>query len=425
MQERNPLEWSKNLTIYEVNIRQYSEEGTFKAFERDLPRLKELGVGILWLMPIQPIGEKNRKGSLGSYYSIKNYHDTNPHFGTLKDFKQLVKKAHQLGMYVLLDWVANHTAWDHHWSVDHPEYYTRNEKDNFVAPFPEWSDVMHLNYNNTELWHAMADEMRFWLREADIDGFRCDMAHLVTTDFWNYVRPQLELEKPVFMLAETENKQLLDVAFDMIYNWNMFHVFNRIAKQENCVWDIDNILHNEIFSFPSNRYQMFFTSNHDENTWQGSAIERLSFGLETINVMVFTIDGMPLIYNGQEAGLYTRLSFFEKDKIDWKPDKMFQLYQKLIALKKRNKALWSGPYGGIMQRVFTDNNKDIFAFIREYDGHRVFVIVNLSYHNINFSLQGNAFTGAFEEIFTHEKVVLHENEHFWLGPWGYKVFEGI
>lgn len=425
MLERKPLDWTKNLTVYEVNIRQYSQEGTFKAVENDIPRLKDLGVGIIWLMPIQPIGEKNRKGSLGSYYSISDYRGINPEFGTKRDLKSLIRTIHKNDMYVIIDWVANHTAWDHVWGEKHPEYYTKDANGNFVAPYPEWADVMHLNYDNKALWKAMAGEMKYWIKECDIDGFRCDMAHLVRTEFWEYARTELEAVKPMFMLAETENKDLLNSAFDMIYNWRLFHVFNRIAKQENCVWDIDNCLNEEITNFPNNRYQLFFTSNHDENTWQGSAIERLTYGLETINVLTFTIDGMPLIYNGQEAGNAVRLSFFEKDCIDWKEDKMFPFYQKLIELRKRNMAIWSGPYGGKLQRVYTDNNHSVFAFIRQKDEHKVLVILNLSYYEHQFALHGELYTGQYTDVFTDEKINIDADFKITLAPWGYKVYEAI
>jgi glycosidase len=425
MKQEFPIEWSKNLTIYEVNIRQYSQEGTFRAFERDLPRIKELGIGIIWFMPIQPIGIKNRKGSLGSYYSIQNYHEINPSYGTLEEFKQLVKKIHESGMYVILDWVANHTAWDHHWSIDHPEFYSRDDQGNFRAPFSEWSDVMLLNYQKKELWNLMAEEMKFWIREADIDGFRCDMAHLVTTEFWNFARQELDKVKKVFMLAESENRDLLNDAFDMEYQWKMFHIINSIAKGVNCVWDIDNELPFHIWGFPRNRYQMLFTSNHDENAWNGSAIERLGYALETCNALVFTLDGMPLIYNGQEAGHYSRLHFFDKDMVIWKEDKLAGFYKKLIALKKRNKALWSGPYGGILQRVYTDNGHDILAYIREKDDDKIFVILNLSYSHNGFTLNGNIYCGEYTEVLTGEKATFKENTHTWLKPWEYKIYEKI
>ncbi len=416
-------EWSKNLSIYEVNVRQYTPGGTFKELEAHIPRLKELGVGFLWFMPIQPIGEKNRKGSLGSYYSIKDYTAVNPAYGTLDEFKQLVKKIHDAGMYVLLDWVANHTAWDSVWSVQHPDFFTKDEFGNFKPPVPDWADVIDLNFSNKELWTYMIEALKFWITETDIDGFRCDMAHLVPTEFWNTARAELDKTKEIFMLAESENRDLLEKAFNMEYNWNIFHIINSIAKGERNVNDLDNILQYEIHDFPENAYQMFFTSNHDENSWNGSAIERLGFALEVFNAMMFTIDGMPLIYSGQEAGMYKRLKFFDKDLIEWKEDKMFRFYKTLIDLKKRNKALWNGKFGGSFSRIDTSNNSNIFAYLRKKDNKQVVAVLNLSNTEQMVTLFGNSYTGQYTNVFTHEKVMVEKDARIFLKPWDYRIYE--
>ncbi|PIE86166.1 MAG: alpha-amylase [Bacteroidia bacterium] len=422
MEKQNPLEWSKNLTMYEVNLRQYSEKGDFKSFEDDLPRLKKLGVGIIWFMPIFPVGKKNRKGKLGSQYSVRNYHKIYSGYGTLAAFKRLVKKIHKEGMYVLMDWVANHTAWDHHWTKEKPEFYVKDEDGNIVSPNQDWTDVAKLDFENRDLWEAMADEMLYWIKNTGIDGFRCDMAHLVPTEFWNFIREKLDEEKKVLMLAESENRDLLEKAFDMEYNWNLHHLFNAIAKNEKCVWDIDHALQNEIYDFPTEKSQLLFTSNHDENSWQGAAVQRLGLGLEPLNVLAFTMDGMPLIYNGQEAGLYKKLSFFEKDPIPWQEDKMFAFYQKLIQLRKKNPALWSGVYGGKLQRVYTEVGHAIFAFVRKKEGEKVVVITNLSHDYHEFTLQGDAYNGIFTDVFAETEIALHENFRMGLQPWEYKVY---
>jgi len=416
-------EWSKNKTLYEVNIRQYTPEGTFKAFEEHLPRIQDMGVGIIWFMPIQPIGQLNRKGTLGSYYSIRDYTAINEAFGTLNEFKELVKKIHEMGMYVILDWVANHTAWDHVWTVSHPEFYTKDQNGGFKSPIPEWSDVIDLDFGNRELRMQMIEAMKFWLQEADIDGFRCDMAHLVPTDLWNEVRPELDKVKQVFMLAESELRDLLVSAFDMIYNWRFYHTMNGIAHGEKNVHDLDQLLQNDIYNFPENAFQMFFTSNHDENSWNGSAIERLGIGLETYNVLIFTIAGLPLIYNGQEAGETKRLSFFEKDEITWKEDKLMPFYKKLIALKKRNSALWAGNFGGTFTRIDTSNNWAVLSFVRERDEDAVLVILNFSHYDQNVTLYGDVYTGIYSDVFSGEQVSFYESSSIFLRPWDYRVYE--
>ncbi len=334
--------WVNGQTIYEVNLRQYTKSGTIKEFEEHLPRLKELGVGILWFMPIQPIGEKNRKGTLGSYYSIKNYTEVNPEFGTPEEFKHLVKKIHDLGMKVIIDWVANHTAWDHHWTKDHPEFYTKDDKGGFKAPVEDWEDVIHLDYGNPDLWDEMIGEMSFWLKETSIDGFRCDMAHLVPTLFWNRARRDLDKIKPVYMLAESENHDLLEYAFDSLYNWKLLHAMDALAAREINANKLLELAISEVNHLPKGASFLNFTSNHDENSWQGSAIERIHYYLEPLTILTFILEGNPLIYSGQEAGNYRRLKFFDKDEIEWKEDKMFDLYQKLAHFKRSHPALKKG-----------------------------------------------------------------------------------
>jgi glycosidase len=253
-------------------------------------------------MPVQPIGIKERKGNLGSYYSISDYKAVDPVYGSMEEFIALVEKIHSMGMYVILDWVANHTAWDNILTVDHPEYYVLDENGNFKPPFKEWADVIKLDYNKRELREYMVNCMKFWVETTGIDGFRCDMANLVPTDFWQYAHKELFKVKPLFMLAEAEQQELLYGAFDAIYNWNLFHTFDHIAKGEKSVWDLTSMIDKEIFQFPEHAYQMMFISNHDENSWNGSELERLGHGLEAFAVLYFTLTGIPLIYSGQEAG---------------------------------------------------------------------------------------------------------------------------
>ncbi len=414
-------EWSYNQSIYEVNLRQFSQNGTFKEFEAHLPRLQKLGVGILWFMPLHPIGEKNRKGTLGSYYSVKDYLDVNPTHGTLDEFKQLVKKIHDMGMYVIIDWVANHCAWDNKIVEQHPDWFTRGENGIHISPVKDWSDVIDFNFNNLGVWEYMLDAMKFWIKEIDIDGFRCDVAGMVPTDFWNKVRPELEKIKPVFMLAEWETPELHKQAFDMSYNWKLFKTMNAIAEGKKNVSHIDAFLIEEKNTFSLNDFRMTFTSNHDENSWNGTVYERLGKAAEVFAVLSLTFPGMPLVYSGQEACLEKRLSFFDKDEIEWKDCRMNDIYTKLLNLKKEKKVLWNGFKGGELVRIQTSNNKAVFAFIRENENEKIAIIMNLSPYGQNFILKGNSFAGEYLDIFENEKVILYEKIEITLTPWNYKV----
>ncbi|HUX60798.1 MAG TPA: alpha-amylase family glycosyl hydrolase, partial [Ignavibacteriaceae bacterium] len=266
-------EWSKNATIYEVNVRQYTPEGTFNAFAKHLPELKKMGVKILWIMPINPIGIENRKGTLGSYYSVRDYKAINPEFGTLQDFKNLVDKIHKMGMHVIIDWVANHTSWDNKLTKTNPDFYKHDSLGNFVAPVKDWSDVIALNYNNPKLWDYMEGAMEYWVKNCNIDGFRCDVASMVPVPFWNFARKELDKIKPVFMLAESENPDLHEHAFDMTYSWEYFSIIKNIAKDKMNVKDLDAYFKKDNEQFNPDAYRMVFTTNHDENSWNGSLEE--------------------------------------------------------------------------------------------------------------------------------------------------------
>jgi len=417
-------DWVKGLTIYEVNLRQYSKSGTFKEFEDHLPRLKQLGVGILWFMPIQPIGEKNRKGSLGSYYSIGNYTSVNPEFGTLDEFKSLVAKIHDLGIKVIVDWVANHTAWDHHWTIDHPEFYSKDDRGDFKAPVPDWEDVIHLDYGNPDLWDEMINQMSFWLKETNVDGFRCDMAHLVPTLFWNRVRRELDKIKPVFMLAESENHDLLEYAFDAIYNWKLLHAMNKLAAGSIEASDLFNIAVNEIKHLPDGATYLNFTSNHDENSWQGSAIERIHYFLEPLTILTFLLPGIPLIYSGQEAGNYRRLKFFDKDEIEWKKDKMFSLYHSLIYLRKRNPDFW---LNGEFLRIENDAENEIVSFkiIAQNTNKSAIVFLNLTDKEKSFYVKCGDYKYQFINVMTKENYKLDCQNAINLKAYSYLLLENI
>ncbi len=412
-------EWSKDANIYEVNIRQYSEEGTFKAFEKDLPRLKEMGVEIVWLMPIHPIGDKNRKGRRGSYYSVKDYKGVNPHFGTLEDFKSLVQRVHELDMKIILDWVANHTAWDHPWTEQHPEWYTKDEEGNFKPPVEDWSDVIELDFDQQGLRDAMVDAMEYWVREANIDGYRCDVAMEVPTDFWNRVRRELDEIKPVFMLAEAEVPEHHYKAFDMSYGWEFHHIMNEIAAGNREPVAILQYMKREENKFPENAYRMYFTSNHDENSWNGTVFERMGDGARAFAVLSATMDGMPLIYNGQEEPMRKRLEFFERDPIEWGDYAWQDFYSKMLHLKKRNKALWNGQHGGDFKSIETGSEK-VIAYKRTRGVDQVLVVLNLSEQKQQIPLDFGNY--KYNEIFT-SKAGRTGKQELKLQPWGYRVYE--
>ncbi len=378
--------WSRNANIYEVNVRQFTPEGTFTAFESHLPRLQKMGVDILWFMPVQPIGVKNRKGSLGSYYSISDYTAVNPEFGTLADFKRVVAQAHQLGMKVILDWVANHTAWDHPWVAQHPDWYKKNELGEIHAytyrSTPEseseyWTDVVGLDYSNKPLWQAMTEAMLYWLREAEIDGFRCDVASLVPTPFWVQARRALEQIKPVFMLAESDAPELHEQAFDMTYDWRLYDTLKLIAAGKAGVNELKAWWTQEQKNYPPDAYRMRYTANHDSNSWHGTDTSFYGDANKIVGLLTATLPGMPLIYGGQEAILDRQLAFFDKDAIAWKDFPLVDHYAELLRLKHAHPCLANGQYGGAMEWLPSDNPA-VLRFRRSLPGDQITVTANLS-----------------------------------------------
>lgn len=415
-------EWSKNANIYEVNIRQYTPEGTFNAFRSHLQRLRETGVDILWFMPIFPIGEKNRKGTLGSYYSVKDYTAINPEFGTMEDFKALVKEAHDLGFKVILDWVANHTSWDHEWIILHPEWYTKDSLGKMTSPF-DWSDVADLNYDVPDMRTEMLKALKFWINETDIDGYRCDVAMMVPTDFWDTVRVELDRIKPVFMLAEAEQPDHHFRAFDMSYGWELHHIFNEIVKGNKTANDIEAFFKKQDTLYPQDAYRMNFITNHDENSWNGTEYERMRDGVNAFAVLSYTLPGMPMIYSGQENGFNRRLQFFEKDSIDWNPDSELNgFYRSLNQLKKSNMALWNGIEGGSFDRIGTGHKKEILAFLRQKNKNTVFVITNLSGDSLSVKVKLNGYRNGLKELFTGDEQTFADSTRIHLNPWQYYIY---
>jgi glycosidase len=416
-------EWVKNSVLYEVNIRQYTPEGTFKAFEAHLPRLKELGVDILWIMPIHPISVKNRKGSLGSYYSVKDYKAVNPEFGTMADFKELVNKAHELGFKVIVDWVANHTGWDNQWITDHPEWYTKDSLGNIIPPNPDWADIADLNFDSQPMRRAMIDAMDFWVKEANIDGFRCVVAWGVPQDFWEAATASLDSIKPVYMLAEDEDHPgFLKMAFESNYSWKLHHLLNDLAQGKKTATDIQKYYTDSVSKYAAGSFPMVFITNHDENSWAGSEYERMGDAVKALATFTFTTEGIPLLYSGQEAGLKKRLLFFEKDTINWKNLEMQKFYEQLVDLKKGNPALWNGAAGGSMKFIETSAPQQVLAFERVKDKNKVVAVFNLSAQPVELKLQ-LLEDEDYKEYFTGENIKLGKEIVLKLDKWGCKVFE--
>ena len=401
--------WSRNAVIYEVNLRQFTPEGTVNAFAQHLPRLKELGVDILWMMPINPISEKDRKGKLGSYYAVKNYKEFNPEFGTLDDFKSMVKKAQDMGLKVIIDWVPNHTGRDNVWVTEHPDYYKKDSLGNMIGIY-DWTDVYVLDYSNPETRKAMIDAMKFWLTDVGVDGFRCDVAMEVPTDFWNEARPQLQAVRPeLFMLAEATVPALQEIAFDMGYNWPMKDLFNEIAAtsgqysfkgengevrkfDEKHACDITTLLDKQAAEFPKDTYLMNMITNHDLNSWEGTEFERLGNLTDAFAVLSYTLPGMPLLYTGQETGMNRAFKFFEKDEApNWEPrNEFFTFYQKLNNLKHSQAALTAGIEGGPVV-VYPVSSPDLYVFSRQSPDNAscVITMVNLGKDQINLEFSSD------------------------------------
>ncbi len=424
--------------IYEANIRQYSPEGSFDAFTKDIPELKKLGVKIIWLMPVFPISETKRKATggenskfasefpegerekyLGSYYAVSDFKKINPEFGTIEDFRELVKTAHDNGIYVILDWVPNHTGWDHTWLTTNSDFYTKNDKGEVIHPEgTDWTDVADLNYDKPELRKQMIADMSHWITNEDIDGFRCDVAAQVPTSFWQEAIPQLRAKKDIFMLAEAWEPELLkDDLFDMGYGWDRHHAMNHIAKGEKNVSVWDSTLIKDHKRYAKDDILMNFMTNHDENSWQGTIQERMGKGANTFTVLSYLTPGMPLIYSGQEYGLNHRLKFFEKDSIPKAKGTTWALLEKLATLKHKNKALHGGKEKALYIQMDLKNDH-VLAFSRSKGGDKITFIGNLSNENQNITFESKENQ---KDYFT--KKVFKETTKIELQPWEYLVLE--
>lgn len=421
-----PPVWAKDANIYEVNIRQYTPEGTFEAFRQHLPRLQKMGVEILWLMPIHPISVPKRKGTLGSYYAVSDFRAINPLFGNHDEFKQLVDSIHALDMHIIIDWVPHHTGWDHPWIQQHPEYYNTNDKGEIRDPINEetgepwgWTDVAELNLSSKEMRRQIIDDMIYWIEEYNIDGFRVDHAHGVPDDYWDEVsRTISELKKPLFMLAEGEEDYLRnDSSFVVGYSWRFHHLTNDIARGEKNVNHLDSVLLHDRSRYTYG-YNMYFTSNHDENSWAGTEFERMGEGHKAFAALCATIDGIPLLYSGQEEPLRKRLEFFEKDTIPFKNYAYADFYSTLLNLKKKNKALWNGQNGGLAERI--NVSEHVYAFEREKEGSRFVGIFNLSPNAMTTQL--TVSVDNMFDVFDHQNINISVHDTIALEPWEFRLY---
>lgn len=416
-------EWSTNAVLYQINTRQFTEDGTFAAAQQQLPRLRDLGVDIIWLMPIHPIGELNRKGSLGSPYSVKDYYGVNPEFGTLEDLKSFVAAAHALGMHVILDWVANHTAWDNPLVTEHPDWYDRDWKGDFhPTPWFDWSDIIDLDYSKPGLRRYMTEAMKYWVETADIDGFRCDVAGFVPLDFWENVRAELDAVKPVFMLAEYEGRDVHARAFDASYAWSWNNTAHAVAKNGAGAGAFFGYYSGNEGGWPHDAYRMVYVSNHDQNAWDATQFERFGDALEATIVLSVVGEGMPLIYNGQEAGNQKRLEFFEKDPIAWRDHPIGALYKKLFALKHETRALANGETGARMISVINSAPSKVLSFVRFGETDGIFAAINFSPEEQTIAFPQSLHHGRYVEYFSNEPVSFGADTGLTLAPWDYRVF---
>jgi glycosidase len=415
-------EWTKNASIYQINTRQFTPEGTFRAAEQQLPRLKELGVDILWLMPIHPIGQAKRKGALGSPYAVRDYMAVNPEFGTLDDFKHFVTTAHRLGMHVILDWVGNHTSWDNVLRTSHPGWYEKDDKGNaHPTPWYDWDDIIDLDYTQPALRRYMTGAMIYWVREAGVDGYRADAAGLIPQDFWDNASRELRAIKPVFMLAEWESRDMHAQAFDASYAWSWWDGLRAIAEGKADATSLYTYYAWNQKFYPKQAYRMLYTTNHDKNAWDGTEFEIFGPAVDAAIVFSFVSEGMPMIYNGQEAGNHKRLAFFERDAIQWQPSPYEALYKSLLSLKKRNSALWNGEWGATMLQVQNDAPKQVFSFVRQNAKDKVFAVFNLSGKAVQTGFTGDLHPGGYRDFSTGETVRVDSGSRFEMAPWSYRI----
>ncbi len=416
-------DWTRDAVLYQLNTRQFTPEGTFRAAQAQLPRLAAMGVDVIWLMPIHPIGEANRKGSLGSPYAVRDYRAVNPELGTEADLRAFVDEAHRLGLKVILDWVANHSAYDNPLTLSHPEWYTRTPEGALTSPAgTDWSDVADFDYSQPGLRRYMTESLVFWVREFGIDGFRADVAGYVPLDFWETARAELDKVKPVFMLAEWEQRDLHARAFDATYGWGWKEAMQRLVKSGEGAGPIRGYYAGQLETWPHAAMRMVYTENHDQNSWDGVAAQIYGPAYEAAIALSFLSSGLPLVYNGQEADNDRQLAFFERDPIVWREGRHAALFARLIALKTAQPALHNGRFGAPMVEVPTSATADVYAFTRGQKGGRVFAVFNLSPRPHRITFAQTRHHGSYTDALTGEAMAFAGSETLDLPAWGYRIY---
>lgn len=419
-----PTEWKHTTNIYEVNLRQYTQEGTFKAFEKEMPRLKNMGVKTLWFMPVTPIAQLNKKGSLGSQYAASDYTSINPEFGTMDDFKHMINEAHRLGFKVIIDWVANHTGWDHVWTKTHPEFYLKDPDGSFHKA-SGMDDIIELDFSNQEMRLAMIDAMKFWIKETSIDGFRCDLASWVEVDFWKQARPEVEKLKPLFFIGEFDEIESPEYGkvFDASYSWKWMHKSADYYKKNEPISELTDLL-KQYSAIGDSSMRAWFTTNHDENSWNGTEFEKYGDITKPMAVFSATWNGIPLLYSGQELPNMKRLEFFEKDVIAWNGKyEMADFYKTLLNLKSSNPALRGGDPAGSTYLLNTTASDKILAYVRKNGKDEVLVVLNFSKEPVNFTIQDENLNGTFKNVFDKTKRDFSEGKDFTFKVSDFAVFE--
>ncbi len=417
--------WTRDAVLYQINTRQFTPEGTFRAAQAQLPRLKRLGVNVIWLMPIHPIGEKNRKGSLGSPYSVRDYYAVNPEFGTLDDLKRFVNEAHRQDMHVILDLVANHTAWDNKLATDHPDWFEKDWQGNFrPTPWWDWSDIIDLDWSQPGVREHVGKAMEYWVREARIDGYRADVAGYVPLDFWESERARLEEIRPVFMLAEWKSSELHRKAFDATYAWEWHVTAKNIAQGKADATAFYGYYAELESAWPREAMRLAYIENHDSNAWEGTTAENFGPALPAMTALSFTAEGIPMVHNGQEACNDRRLAFFDKDPINWSRlgnCDAGMLLERLIAFRRANPALANGKWGARMSKLENNKPQQLFSWVRQQDGNMVVGLFNLSNQQLDARLADQQAAGSYTDFATGAQVRLQGGDSITLAPWGYRL----
>ncbi len=417
--------------LYEVNIRQFTNEGTFEAFAKELPKVKALGVNILWFMPTFPISTTKSKGPLGSYYAVSDYKGVNPEYGSLEDLKSLVNKAHEMGMYVIFDWVPGHTGWDHVWIKEHPEFYLKNEEGEIIDPVDPrtgesfgWTDVADLNYDNPAMREAMKEAMLYWIKEVDIDGYRVDQAYAVPMDFYEDTFAAMRALKPVFLLGETDANHPGGFEhlknFDASYDFPGHHLTKEIAHGKNTVLDYYKHRENFINKHDPSHFLLNFVSSHDENAWSGTVDEIYGEASHAMMALNYMSPGLPFLYSGVEYDLNKRLLFFEKDSFPRVAGETYQLLKKLGELKQKHPSLNAGKEAGEFKQIETSLGEKVLAFERTKAGDTVVFMANLSKEHIGFT---SPYNGYFKRYQDNKPKRLSYSYEYRMKPWEFWILK--